>query len=236
MVALRKIFANSFGHACRDLLYKNFSRFEAPRARRYFRSCFTLATLVLLILFYNLVFNEGWWHGMSYFTSFDVSTATITTCLLSLFTYTYRHIQKGAMKALDLYRPDDVLLHQINGAGFLGVNIIFSFLFCYLAGVGLAGLWMAQFIQDLFIIAAIYWFYLSESEQKRVKGWGCYWIETYKDSYYNINCKIPPFAIDWDSHAVQLSKKLKKENKDNEYIQFRNLIRQNIRNARYLHQ
>ena len=143
ILALRKTFADSFGFACRQLLYSNLSKFEAPRARRYFRSCFTFATIVLLLVSYNLICLGYWDLFLSFLTPLEISTATTFTCLLSLFTNTFRQIQKGALKALDLYRPDDVLLHQINATGFLGVNIIFSCLACYIIGAGLAGIWAA---------------------------------------------------------------------------------------------
>ena len=111
MVALRKIFANSFSFACRHYLYSNFSKFEAQRARRYFRSSFTFSTIILTFVSYKLLFCGYWRYLMSFFTDLQPTTATLVFCLLSLYTHTYRRIMKGAMKALDLYRTDDVLLH-----------------------------------------------------------------------------------------------------------------------------
>ena len=71
--ALRKIFADSFGFACRQLLYYNLSKFEAPRARRYFRSCFTLATIVLLLLSYHLICLGYWDLLISYLTPLEIT-------------------------------------------------------------------------------------------------------------------------------------------------------------------
>ena len=63
--------------------------------------------------------------------------------LTSLFTYTFRKIQIAAMTALDIYRVDDQFLHQINGVGFILLNILISILFCFGFGFRLAGVWAA---------------------------------------------------------------------------------------------
>ena len=111
VLVLRKTFSHSIGFACKQMIYNNLSKFEAPRARRYYRSSITFSSILLLLISYQLVYLEYWSFLLSFFTTTKHYPSTIVMCLLSIFTHTYRCIQVGTMKALDLYRVDDVLLH-----------------------------------------------------------------------------------------------------------------------------
>ena len=62
-----------------------------------------------MIFLTETVFQET--HDLEQLQNMVTSTPVAVMGCLSLVTYTYRRIQIGTMKALDVYRVDDRFLH-----------------------------------------------------------------------------------------------------------------------------
>lgn len=86
--------------------------------------------------------------------------------------------------------------------------------------MGVPSLWTAQVIQDIIILYMQYKFYLKDDDVIRTEKFGR-WVEDYKNSPYNTNGRAAPFSVAWETWATHLSKKIRRENKDHEWANFR---------------